>query len=197
VDCLRLLQQQATSINTQQANFKTIAVKARPCIGPCGDGPCVLVLDETGKRVMRPQPDKLPGSLVPPDIFGDNPVGVYQVRTQGHLDFVMDLAAEAAGLERKEEGSSQDDPSTVIVQSTRPWYDRPRNERKVLQRLMQFTVLAGLYDYQSKHDGAIHAEQWQVAISLATLSNFIMKENLLETLFTTRTKRINRQKNVS
>jgi hypothetical protein len=127
-------------------------------------------------------------------MFGVNLRGVYQVRTQQNVDFVVDLAAASTvGLEEEEENipaasiiSAAD--TTIVATSTRPWFDRPRNERKFLQRLAQALVLLGLNQYENEN-GEIGGQQWQVAGILALASNFIMKENLIEGFITKQKKR--------
>jgi hypothetical protein len=118
-----------------------ILVTSRPCLGPCGDGPCVLVLDGAQKRVVQQQPKETlvgPGSLAPADMFGVNLRGVYQVRTQQNVDFVVELAASTVGLEEEENIPSafiSTVDTTIIATSTRPWFDRPRNECKFSNNL--------------------------------------------------------------
>lgn len=175
--CLRALQQHPVIQNSRNAG-SNIAVKARPCLGPCGDGPNVVILDSEDNKVVRERAFQPPTSLVPPSWFGETNQGVYQVRSVADVDFCVQLAAETAGVELAE-----DDPRSVNISSSRPWYDRPRNERKVLQRVMHFLILVGLYTYMVEHDGVIGVWQWQIAGALAVASNFIMKENLLEQLW--------------
>ncbi|KAL7563010.1 hypothetical protein ACA910_013533 [Epithemia clementina (nom. ined.)] len=220
--CLRRIQEEASRVNNKSIqqhappkgednqsgnkilSSKTIAVVARPCLGPCGDGPNVVVLNDKGQRVVSPseQPHRGPGSWAPPALFGDNPRGVYQVRTQGHLDFVLNLAAETAAatynnttiittpstgliVEKTDATTTtiqHHDPlaTTTIASSCRPWYDRPRNDRRVLQRCMQALVLAGLYQYDQSHaEGAIGQEQYIIAGMLFLASNWIMRENIV------------------
>lgn len=208
-----------TSITTSRNN-NVIAVQTRACIGPCGDGPNVLVLNGQGQRVVVPvssQPNRFgSASLAPPDLFGDNPRGVYQVRTKEQLDFVITLATETAAgpvvvipttmmMIPPPKTTTTTTPTTSntiattstttntiltttppstentrsIVTSRRPWYDRPRNERRVLQRLMQFLVLVGLYQYDQSHSSTIGTEQWIVAGTLGLASNWIMRENII------------------
>jgi hypothetical protein len=179
-DCLRQLAQRAVPVG--------IKVTGRPCLGPCGDGPNVLVLDAHGKRVVQKQENRIQGSLVPPELFGSDPRGVYQVRTYRNLEQVLQIAADTAGLLPP---PSQEVPTTdkdhVVIVSTRQPLDRPLNERLVLQRLMQFLVLVGLYEYE--YDNVIGTEQVEIAVFLFLLSNFIMKENL----FTWAWKRIGKK----
>jgi hypothetical protein len=196
-DCLRQLQQhpiiQTAARNTDKTKDrkkKLITVKARSCFGPCGDGPCVRVEDSQKRRIVRPREFSNPKSIAPPELFGDSNRGVYQVRTAADVDFVVNLAATTAGVNtdgmvdpvgQQTSTNDHDEEGTVVVRSTRAWYDRPRNERKVLQRLMQFLVVVGLYDEYKAH-GAIDTVQWQVAGILFVASNFIMKENLIDQL---------------
>lgn len=168
-DCLRALQKRA------KGNYK---VRARKCVGPCGDGPCVLVADETGRRVVdQPQENKIQGSLVPPALMGANPKGVFQVRTAGQLEQVIAIATPQ-GAEKERE--VVDDSSALIVTSTRQPYDRPYNERKVMQRLMQFLVLCGVYSYDPQQVGSL---QYEIAFGLFLLSSFIMKENMFTGMY--------------
>ena len=202
-ECLRRFQQkykqdlnndsnQTTVSTTTTTGSKRIVVQARSCLGPCGDGPNVVVLETNGQRVVKmnhPLPPQLPGSWAPPTLFGDNPRGVYQVRTQEQLDHVWNLVLDTAGLEQDTAGEQktpatatvmedQDPIDSWIVTSSRPWYDRPRNERRVFQRLMQFMILVGLYQYDTSH-GALETPQWMVAGGLALASNWIMRENIV------------------
>lgn len=162
-----------------------IKVEARQCLGPCGDGPCVLVQDGLRNRVVREQPKetKVQGSLVPPSAFGSDPTGVYQVRTNQNVDFVVGLAAETAGCTLHGDSARQstlgDDPKGLVTSCVRPWYDRPNNERKGLQRLGQFLVVVGLAHYFDAHD-SIGTVQWTIAGVLFVASNFIMKESLAD-----------------
>ena len=195
-----------TSTTTTPSAKKAIVVEARPCIGPCGDGPNVVVLlsmdghnkkgQQQQQRVVstEPQPNRGPGSLVPANVFGDNPRGVYQVRTPEHVDFVLNLAKQAAqiphdiatttitsSIDNEDAAAAATfttTTTTTTTTSSRPWYDRPRNERRVLQRVMQFLVLIGLYQYD-KIEGSIGSEQWIVAAILGLASNWIMKENII------------------
>jgi hypothetical protein len=168
-DCLRAIQRHIP---------EGVRVRSQPCVGPCGDGPCVLVLD-SGRRIVEPQEDVVATSWAPPDMFGANPRGVYQVRTVQNLERVLEIAAAAAGTTTV---SSQPllpgaTPTTTIVSSTRSFWDPSRNERKVLQRLMQFLVLVGIWDYDASY-GGVGNLQWGVAGSLCLLSEFIVRENL-------------------
>jgi hypothetical protein len=162
-----------------------IRIISTPCLGPCGDGPNVVVMDDRlSKRVVETRPVLSPKSLVPADMMGDNSRGVYQVRTQNDIDFVINLAAQTAGVKTTGSASESTSSSTkrsntdvdeVIITGTRTWYDRPRNERKVMQRLMQFLILVGLYD-QYKTNGVVEEEQWRVSLVLFAASFIIKKK---------------------
>lgn len=167
-DALRELQKQ----NSGQENIR---VTGKPCLGPCGDGPCVMVLDKNDQRIVEPQPDKLPGSLVPPDLFGTNPRGIYQVRTAGQVYQVSQIAQKTAGSTA--ESPFPEKPDELVVRSTRSLFDRPRNERKVYQRFMQFLVGVGLYQYNEDH-GSIGNLQYAIAAILFVGSDVILKEGL-------------------
>jgi hypothetical protein len=162
-DCLRAVQRNAPA---------GVRVTGRPCVGPCGDGPCVLVLDEEDKRVVQSQDDLIKTSLAPPEIFGANPRGVYQIRTRENLERVLQIASDAAGVESSE-GLKDTTVSFSGIISTRQLFDRPRNERKVMQRLMQFMVLVGLNEFDN-----VGNMQLLLAAALFLLSEFIMKENI-------------------
>ena len=168
-------------LQTQNASLKdAIRVTGKPCLGPCGDGPCVMVLDKQGNRVVEEQENKLPGSLVPADLFGTNPRGIYQVRTARQVQQVCRMAREAAtGKRDNDEESSplEEDTDKVIVQSTRSIFDRPRNERKVLQRFAQCLVGIGLYQYDHDH-GSVGNVQYAIAAVLFLASDLILKEGL-------------------
>jgi hypothetical protein len=180
-DCLRALQQNSVLQQARKSN-QSIRVQARACLGPCGDGPCVVVRDNTqDKKVVVPRDFQDPKCLVPPNAFGDSTRGVYQVRTAADVDFVVNLAARTGGIETGATTTKED--TRIIITPTRTIYDRPRNERKVLQRLMQFLVVVGLYQASQSNNGVIDTTQWRVAVGLFVASNFIMKENLLQQLF--------------
>lgn len=165
-DALKQLQQKAPN---------GVRVTGRACLGPCGDGPCVVVLDSENLRVVEAQTERVQGSLVPPEIFGSNPRGVYQVRTAANVKHVVRIAADTAGVEPSDESFWNVPDSELGVTSTRQPFDRPRNERKVMQRLMQFFVLAGLYQ-QAKYS-EVDSLQLGTAFVLFLLSDLIMKEN--------------------
>jgi hypothetical protein len=165
-DCLRAMQRHVP---------EGVRVRAQPCVGPCGDGPCVLVLQGT-RRIVKPQENAVATSWAPPDMFGANPRGVYQVRTVENVERVLEIAAEAAGVP-SQRLDLVGNTTTAIVSSTRSFWDRPRNERKALQRLMQFLVLVGIWDYDTSF-GGVGNVQWGVAASLCLLSEFIVRENL-------------------
>ncbi|CAB9508359.1 expressed unknown protein [Seminavis robusta] len=158
-----------------------IRVTGRACVGPCGDGPCVMVLNDKKEKVVVNQPSKIPISLASPDLFGSNPGGWYQVRTAQQVQEVLEIARKTAGVVSETE--PQDStvlPQTTTITSTRPWYDRPRNERKFLQRLMQFTVVAGLAQYDKTQE--LGDLQYGVAGVLLLLSTGITKENVWNAL---------------
>mmetsp|Transcript_29986 Transcript_29986/g.45685 ORF Transcript_29986/g.45685 Transcript_29986/m.45685 type:complete len:241 (+) Transcript_29986:1-723(+) len=183
-DCLRRLQK---DIGRSSICKEKISVQARKCLGPCGDGPLVTVRDTNGQKVViaeEQKPEWQPGSLVPADIFGDSTSGVYQVRTNEQANFVLNLAAQTAGLvvaskEEEEQYYDQQNGDKTFVSSQRQWFDRPRNERKVLQRLAQVLVVAGLLQYDEFHDG-IGSTQWNIAIALFFSTNFMMKDNIVD-----------------
>lgn len=177
IDCR--LDGASDALRQLQKNAPTgVRVTGRACLGPCGDGPCAVVLDSEGKRVVQVQTGKVQGSLVPPELFGSNPRGVYEVRTASNVDQVVRIAADAAGIEAVSDGPIDVDKATdeLVVTSTRQPYDRPRNERKVMQRLMQFLVLAGLY-HEAKHEN-VESLQFGTAFILFLLSDLIMKEKV-------------------
>lgn len=161
-ECLRQL---------QRAVPAGIKVTGRPCLGPCGDGPNIKIVDENENRVVQPQEDRGPGSLVPAELFGSNPRGIYQVRTARNINRVVRIATDAAGL--GPQGVLDDDASEIVIPSKREPYDRPRNERKVLQRVMQASIAVGLA--QCDQVGTIQAE---TAALLFFLSSFVMRENI-------------------
>ena len=169
-ECLRQLQKNVPSSDR-------LKVTGRPCLGPCGDGPCVRVLDPNGKAIVEDQTDRVQTSLAPPELFGSNPRGIYQVRNGKNLQQVISIATNAAGLEPKNDGGIENLLSSKwVISSTRKSYDRPRNERKVLQRLAQFMVMTGLYEYYQSHN-ELGSLQYEVAFVLFLLSNLIVKEN--------------------
>lgn len=174
-DCLRKLQRRIASQDDLKSAIK---VTGRDCVGPCGDGPCVMISDADTNRVDVPQSSKTQFSLVEPDLFASNPKGWYQVRTEQQVEEVMTIAAQAANVEYtpEEEALSSE---TVYVNSSRAWFDRPRNERKVLQRLMQVLIYAGLFKYEGGEPGNV---QYGIAFGLWVLSEFIMKENIFNSL---------------
>jgi hypothetical protein len=129
-------------------------------------------LDEEDKRVVQSQDDLIKTSLAPPEIFGANPRGVYQIRTRENLERVLQIASDAAGVESSE-GLKDTTVSFSGIISTRQLFDRPRNERKVMQRLMQFMVLVGLNEFDN-----VGNMQLLLAAALFLLSEFIMKENI-------------------
>jgi hypothetical protein len=133
-----------------------------------------MITDANNNKMIEAQPSKIQISLVEPDIFASNPKGWYQVRTDQQVEEVMEFAARAAGVEHYAKGESASSSNTVYVTSSRAWFDRPRNERKVLQRLVQVMVLYGLYSW----DGDIGNLQYSLAFGLWVLADFIMKENI-------------------
>lgn len=161
-ECLRRL---------QRAVPDGIKVTGQPCLGPCGDGPNIKIVDENEKRVVQTQEDRGPGSLVPAELFGSNPRGIYQVRTARNINRVVRIATDAAGLDPKDELDK--DASVIVIPSNRQPYDRPRNERKVLQRLMQVSVAVGLSQCDQ-----VDTIQGETAALLFFLSSFVMRENI-------------------
>ena len=176
-DCLRMLQQRASSHSNATA---AVQVKAVPCLGPCGDGPNAIIVDHrTGQRMGVAESataTREPGSRVPADVFGANTKGVFQVRTLQQADTVLRVATNSS---TPGEVTESPQPERAVVRSTRAWYDRPRNERLMLQRFMHASILWGLLERNAT--GSIDAVAWAVAAVLWVLSNFIMKESLLET----------------
>ena len=68
----------------EKSEQATIAIQARPCLGPCGDGPNVVVYHPETKRRVRaaqPRPARPPKSFLPEPV-----PGIYQVRTQSDVD---------------------------------------------------------------------------------------------------------------
>jgi len=106
-------------------------VTGRACLGPCGDGPCAIVLDLESKRGVEEQTGRVQGSLVPPDLLSVNPRGLYQVRTASNVEQFVRIAAVEAGLKVSNDTMMKESESELVVTSTRQPYDRPRNERKV------------------------------------------------------------------
>jgi hypothetical protein len=237
--CLRLLQEElrqrkwaaatmTTSTTTTTRTITTAAVaaaavtiKSVPCIGPCGDGPNVVVVDATtGKRIVDPdlaQRKEGPMSLAPADMFGVNTAGVYQVRNAAMANAVMNLAIASNGtavstatttpggggggrggggasfLSEPAVRGQSDNSENGIVVSNRNWWDRPRNERIFLQRCMHASILVGIADRygtttaagtSSSGEAQLDALGWSMAAFLWLLSNFIMKESLLEQVLT-------------
>ena len=193
-DCLRLIQkqcrQQASSSDDDSIRNR-IKVKSVPCIGPCGDGPNVVLIkdDNTKNRIVDMQladelrDDDGQRSLVPPEIFGSSPTGVYQVRNKQSANKIVNLAMKTLALTSSTASTTATtDDDKDVVTSTRLWYDRPRNERLMLQRFMHICILGGLgLKYRELGDGVeMPASAWFIAATLWILSNFIMKENLLE-----------------
>ena len=180
---LRALQQAASKLSVSSKDDRTLAVKARNCIGACGDGPCCTVIEtKSQRRVIQDQPSLVRSSLVSPELFGCNPVGIYQVRTQADVDFVLDVATQK---EPRQASRDQVDTSSsiIVADSTRQWYDRPNNERKVLQRAGQLLVLVGCLDYAKANDEGLGTVQYVIAAVLILASNFVMKDNLFQQIF--------------
>jgi hypothetical protein len=193
--CLKSFQECAAALNNninkqKQNNQQSsiLRVTGRSCVGPCGDGPCVMVVDEKS-YVVKAQPSKKSISLAPPDLFASNPRGWYQVRTPEQVQEVLEIACQAAEIDTPPLVPSQLPTTTyhsIIASSTRSWYDRPRNERKFLQRLMQVTVLLGLAQYD---DNSIGNVQYGIAGGLLLLSTFIMKENIWNSIIFAKRRR--------
>lgn len=164
-----------------------IRVTGRGCIGPCGDGPCAFILEgnDERKKIVQGQPSKQQIALVTPDVFASNSGGWYQMRTREQIQEVLDIACGAA-KQRESEGKEDLVPiqaiSSAQIQPTRQWYDRPRNERKVLERLFQVSIALGLSIYSEDHGGEIGNLQYGIAAFLWFLSSLIMKENIWNSL---------------
>jgi hypothetical protein len=148
-----------------------------------------MILDERRNqaKVVVAQPSKKSISLAPPDVFASNPSGWYQVRTPEQVQEVLEIACQAAEIDAPPPLLLDKElPTPYHIASTRPWYDRPRNERKFLQRLMQVTILLGLaqYDNNTNHPAgeSIGAVQYGITCALLLLSTLIMKENVWNTL---------------
>lgn len=176
---LKQLQSCVSQLNQgQNQKQKSITIQSKNCLGPCGEGPCVQVLNAQKQRVFRgEQPNREPSdSWMPADSFGADTKRIYQVRNAAQAAFVLELAASEAHLPKR---LIPDESSFPPVQSTRAWYDRNNNDRKVLQRLLQVAVAAGLLEYSKTHD-ELGPLPWGIAASIVLTSNFIMKDNLLE-----------------
>jgi hypothetical protein len=201
-ECLRMMQKLAstTSNNSNSTDKTLLKVKASPCLGPCGDGPNVVVMNgTTNKRIVDTELQARKsgsGSVVPADIFGASVTGVYQVRSSQDASGVINLAIGSwkTSLDNDDQNvaksassklaalESNDNNTVVVILSNRAWYDRPRNERLMLQRLIHVSILAGLASYRtsSQGGGELGNLQWGTAAILWIASNFIMKESLLE-----------------
>lgn len=183
-DCLRMLLLQTSCYQDN----RILRVRATTCLGPCGDGPNVVAVNATtGRRMVLPGdlPDaRERGSWVPADLFGANVTGVMQVRSARQAEALVRLAHHHG----TRSSSGMDPPagpdSYNRVQSTRTWYDRPRNERLVLQRAMHVSILMGLAGHPKDDFVA-----WSVAALLWVLSNFVMKESLLESFLVKQQRR--------
>jgi Thioredoxin-like [2Fe-2S] ferredoxin len=199
-ECLRMMQKLASTTSNNSTDKTLLKVKASPCLGPCGDGPNVVVMDgTTNKRIVDTELQARrngSGSVVPADIFGASVTGVYQVRSSQDAAGVINLAIGSLtkSLDNDDQNVAQsassklaalesnDSNTVVVITSNRAWYDRPRNERLMLQRLMHVSILAGLASYgtSSQGCGELSNLQWGTAAILWIASNFIMKESLLE-----------------
>jgi hypothetical protein len=203
------------------AAVAAVTIKSVPCIGPCGDGPNVVVVDATtGKRIIDPdlaQRKEGPMSLAPADMFGVNTAGVYQVRDAAMAHAVTNLAMASNGAtastntatttpgggggrgggaallsEPAVRGQSDNSGGGGIVVSSRNWWDRSRNERIFLQRCMHASILVGIADQygtttagtSTSGEAQLDALGWSIAAFLWLLSNFIVKESLLEQVLT-------------
>jgi hypothetical protein len=133
------------------------------------------VLNDIEKRVVQKQPPETlgRGSVLPADMFGGNLKGVYQIRTRENVDFVVQLAAETAGVDPPPPSSEM--AGSLVTSSSRPWYDRPRNELKSLQKLTILAILAGVRDYDLAN-GGIGIEQWGIA-GVLFLASFLILGN--------------------
>ena len=226
-DCLRMIQNQckqklatlgrsnddsSSQQQQQQQQLRDqIKIKSVQCLGPCGDGPNVVLNlslqggendDRFGKRVVNRELQDIlketnqkgsgggPKSLVPAEPFGANTSGVYQVRTTQNAATIVNLAVQTLS---KEGGVGEEAPLRSLIEDeskmssknehvtvTRQWYDRPRNERLVLQRFMHVSILFGLGSKYNDEGGVLPSSAWIIAGILWILSNLIMKENLLE-----------------
>lgn len=87
------------------------------------------------------------------------------MRTVGQVHQVSRIAQQAAGKSLDEISPPLGNANEIIIQGTRPAWDRPRNERKVLQRIMQLLVLGGLHQYDIDH-GSIDSPQYAIAAVL-------------------------------
>mmetsp|Transcript_27213 Transcript_27213/g.80252 ORF Transcript_27213/g.80252 Transcript_27213/m.80252 type:complete len:234 (-) Transcript_27213:610-1311(-) len=170
-DCIRRLQE---TVASRDGLKDSIRITGRDCVGPCGDGPCAMITDADGEKAIERQPSKTRIALIEPGLFASDPRGWYQVRTDRQAEEVVDVACRTAGVEYRKGDTVEDSDPAVFVASTRRWFDRPRNERKVLQRLMQVLVLLGLVEYEGELTGL----QYGIASGLFFASDFIMKENL-------------------
>jgi hypothetical protein len=155
-----------------------------------------VVVDEAdGKRIVDralAQRKERPLSLAPADMFGANTAGVYQIRTAEMADAVVNSAlsgtssntgSTASGTREEGRGRRTSALETrTIVSSSRNWWDRPRNERLFLQRCMHTAILLGIANeqYSSTSGEGLGTLGWSLAAFLWLLSNFIMKESLLE-----------------
>ena len=173
-DCIRQLQKQVSTLNNSSDSQGRIKVTGRACVGPCGDGPCAFVLDGEGQKIIQQQPSKKQVALVPPDIFGSDPKGWYQIKTSEQLQEVVSIASKAK--DKNEESLSSSLLRFQDIQSCRPPWDRPRNERKVCQRIMQVSVLWGLEEFSN--EDVVGSLQLSIAFALWGLSELIMKENI-------------------
>jgi hypothetical protein len=75
--------------------------------------------------------------------------------------------------------AAQQQQPLQFIESRRCWFDRPRNERLVAQRVLHASILYGLAT-ASNHQPLGTTTEWGIAIVLWTLSNFVMKESVLE-----------------
>ena len=228
-DCLRMIQTQckrklggnnsdkdAPSVSQLRDNNQ-IKVKSVPCLGPCGDGPNVVLNlslegendDRNGKRVVNRELQDImkdmnggngPKSLVPAEPFGANTAGVYQVRTTQTAATIVNVAIQTLTrdgdgdelpLSQLIEDESKMTSKNEQVTVTRQWYDRPRNERLVLQRFMHICILVGVSSKYNEDGGdSLPSSAWMIAGILWILSNLIMKENLLEQAWNKLNKKI-------
>jgi (2Fe-2S) ferredoxin len=135
-------------------------------------------------------------SFVPAYLFGANVQGVYQVRDSERARAVVHVAvASSLGTVKSSlrKATAMDTTTATtttsnraaqqqplqFIESRRCWFDRPRNERLVAQRVLHASILYGLAT-ASNHQPLGTTTEWGIAIVLWTLSNFVMKESVLE-----------------
>jgi (2Fe-2S) ferredoxin len=206
--CWRMLQQECRNLqrwnNTILAN-PVVTIESTQCLGPCGDGPNVVIVPSDHSPVganrttsygrvwnealamHRPfsNAQSHHKSFVPADLFGANVQGVYQVRDSERAHAVVMVAADtvAPPTTRADDATAVSSPNfsnapVRFLESRRAWYDRPRNERLVFQRVLHASILYGL----AASEQPLGTTEWGIAVVLWILSNFVMKESVLEQL---------------